>query len=151
MLFIEIFFVMDDYIVENQRIRSALEYMKKTGIIQFNQDLAAALGVDKYRINYITKDGGGKFTAPEINLLKQNYPQINWDFVITGQGTMLAEDNSIKLVAERALIYGKKPDLDQVLSEIITGSSILPVAEQLKIARNEIVRLQQKIIALIKL
>jgi hypothetical protein len=143
---------MENYSTENQRIRTALDQLKKLGLIQYNHDLSTTLGIDKNRINYLTKDGGGKFTAPEINLLQQNYPQINWDFVVTGQGSLLPEkETNPSLVADRAMIYGKKPELDQLLSEIITGSSKLSIEEQLKIARNEIVRLQQKIIALIKL
>jgi hypothetical protein len=136
---------------ENERFTRALDFLLGNNILHYAKDMADMLSVNKDRIKYLRKENGGTLTSEEMQLLKTNYPVINWLWVKMGDGSMLTEDEPITLVAERALIYGKKPDLDQVLSEIITGSSILPVADQLKIARNEIVRLQQKIIALIKL
>lgn len=129
----------------NQRFKQALEKLKELKIIQFNQDIADVLDTDKHRIAYLAKDNGGKLTYDELKLLEKKYPNINWDYVNSGTGSLLNSSDHL-MTKESEMLYRKNPDQEKALREIIAGNSLLNEAEQKKILINEAVRLQQKIV-----
>lgn len=133
---------------ENQRVKDSIRKLKDLGLIKTNADLADSIGIDINRINYITKKGGGNFTRPEINLLAQKFPQINWEYVFSGEGELLSEEihDGVSLVKESEMIYSKDPDYKRLLNEILLGTSKLSETEQNKILKREVVNLQQKVI-----
>lgn len=140
---------------ENQRFRDSIKFLKSNRLILNDKDFLQQTDWDRNRLSYLKADNGGTLTNDELKILKEKFPQINWMWVKLDEGSMLHEypqpEPPINLVEQRDIIYRKKPELDQLLSEIILGTSTLPLEEQLHIARQELVRLQQKVIDLVKL
>lgn len=128
---------------ENQRLRDVFSHLKELKIIQYNKDIGDIIGADKFRISYLLKDDGGKLSTNELQTLKKEIPQINWDYVTTGEGDI---ENSPTMVREQQMFYGEAPERGQVVQEILNRKSTLPESEQLEILREELIIAQQKML-----
>tara|TARA_R110001599_G_scaffold332511_1_gene547962 strand:+ start:10354 stop:10815 length:462 start_codon:yes stop_codon:yes gene_type:complete len=122
---------------ENQRLKDALDYLKSIGEINAWIDIGDKISADKNRIAYLTKEDGGILKGKETAILKISYPDINWDWVTSGLGEMLTEDNN--MVREGEAEYSLR---EQKIFKILAGTSQLPEGEQLSMLREEFMKLQ---------
>jgi hypothetical protein len=118
---------------EKERFKRAIAHLKNEGQLKFLNELPAILGISEDRISSISKTKGPKIEYAEIRALTANFPNVNWDWVITGEGVML-HDEVQKTINEPPIIYGiGSEDLNKKeieLLKIVTGKSELSCSEQ---------------------
>lgn len=136
----------------NQRLREAIEYLKEIGKISSGKELGLKINADKNRMAYLTKDDGGVLKGDEPAILKNSYPEINWDWVTSGMGEMFFSETTVN---EPEATYAKR---ENAVRDIIARNSKLPQSEQLDIMieehlkqADEIRKLQGKINAALEL
>lgn len=76
---------------ENKRFTELIDYLKECGLISSYVELANMLGTNKASINDI-KQGRKKLSIEIIRGMIFSYPQVNIDWLFTGEGDMLKED-----------------------------------------------------------
>ncbi|WP_421977872.1 hypothetical protein [Roseivirga seohaensis] len=128
---------------DTERFKKAIEYLLTEGFMKFKTDLKAILGIDAGRMTSLTRTKASKPQPREIALLRKKFPQINWDWVSTGNGEMLASEN---IVNEPEAVYGSKEWKKDELNRIVAGSSAIPIEERETILIAEVQRLQQIIV-----
>lgn len=80
---------MEDSTIRLERLRTAIDYLKKTGKVHKQQDIADALGMTKGRISEALKGNTGKFTDGFLHRFAAAYKgYISEDWLLTGQGRM---------------------------------------------------------------
>lgn len=128
---------------DTERFKKAIEYLLTEGFLKFKTDLKAILGIDAGRMTSLTRTKATKPQPREIALLRKKFPQINWDWVSTGNGEMLASEN---IANEPEAVYGSNEWKKEELKRIVAGTSTTPIEEREQLLIAELQRLQQIII-----
>jgi len=126
------------------RFNDSISFLKKEGKIKFAKDLILILGVNHDRVRSLAKTNGAKLDPKEVIVLKNKFPSVNWDYVVTGEGSMLSTDNPA-MVQEPTAIYQSKEWTKAELNKIISGKSILPQQEQMELLVEEVLHLRGRI------
>lgn len=133
------------------RLNKAFEHLKKIGKIASKKEFGKVFGADKFRIHYLTKDGGGQLKGEEPALLKKHYPEVNWDWVTSGEGEMLSPPDRIIVMEEPEQLFHKFLGNEEEFRKILSGKSQLPVEVRESILIDEILKLQQRMTQAVEL
>lgn len=129
---------------ENQRFNTVINFLLNQKKFLYIKDIASIMGVNEDRIRYLRKENGGQLSSKELKVLSEKIPDIDWMWVKLGEGSMLATDNIAK---EDAEMYAHKVDCkEDALAKILSGESCLPIEEQNKLLRREVLKLKDRII-----
>ncbi len=80
---------MEDSTIRLERLRSAIDYLKRVGMVHKQQDIADTLGMTKGRISDALKGMTGKFTDGFLRRFARAYKDhISETWLLTGQGRM---------------------------------------------------------------
>ena len=80
---------MEDSTIKLERLRSAIDYLKRVGMVHKQQDIADTLGMTKGRISDALKGMTGKFTDGFLRRFAAAYKEhISEAWLLTGQGRM---------------------------------------------------------------
>lgn len=80
---------MEDSTIKLERLRSAIDYLKRVGMVHKQQDIADTLGMTKGRISDALKGMTGKFTDGFLRRFARAYKEhISEAWLLTGQGRM---------------------------------------------------------------
>ncbi len=80
---------MEDSTIKLERLRSAIDYLKRVGMVHKQQDIADTLGMTKGRISDALKGMTGKFTDGFLRRFAAAYKNyISEAWLLTGQGRM---------------------------------------------------------------
>lgn len=138
----------------NQRFKEVIEYLVSVGKITRQQDIASFMSnevnqePDKHRVSYLVKDGGGKIRMAEYTSLKENIPEINWEWVASGKGKMLVRD--LHVAAGPQGRYGNLTEDEKEIEIrlILTGRSELSETEQLELLKEDNLKLKDRLMKL---
>lgn len=80
---------MEDSTIKLERLRSAIDYLKRVGMVHKQQDIADTLGMTKGRISDAMKGMTGKFTDGFLRRFAAAYrSHISEAWLLTGEGRM---------------------------------------------------------------
>ena len=80
---------MEDSTIKLERLRSAIDYLKRVGMVHKQQDIADTLGMTKGRISDALKGMTGKFTDGFLRRFAAAYKNhISEAWLLTGEGRM---------------------------------------------------------------
>ena len=95
--------------------RRVLEFLNHSG--QSKSDFAKQLGVSPSVISHVSS-GRNKVGLDLVQKMIASYPSLSANWLLSGAGTMFAEDNSEALHALELEIQSLKADFDKVVGEI---------------------------------
>ncbi len=79
------------------RMHKSIEYLKDSGRLHKQQDIADALGMGKARVSEALKGKEGKFTEYFLQCFARAYSDyINEDWLLTGEGEMAKPSNEMR-------------------------------------------------------
>lgn len=101
---------------DNQRLFDVFEHLKKEGKIKTYVELAEILGTNAAGINDLRTEKK-KVSVSTLKIMKNSYPELNSEWLLTGKGSMLAQandpvDNSRLLYLEQRI-----KDLEDALND----------------------------------
>ncbi|NVJ48105.1 MAG: hypothetical protein HWE07_13300 [Cytophagia bacterium] len=124
---------------QNQRFTEAKIYLTKTDRYPSDKEFAESVDMKPDRIKYIKN---GKAIKPQEKLrLNEIYPDVNWEYVDTGLGSLLVADSN--KVEDPETVYLSKAWKKAEILKIKSKASALPLEEQVDILVERLNEVEQ--------
>ena len=102
----------------NQRYKKALEWLLNQQVVRSKQHFFDQLNWTRNKSYNLERGDNAQLLGIDLLLLKKEFPQINWDWVVTGDGEMLTGTKTV--VNEAPQIYGIDPaNMNEKEAEIL--------------------------------
>ena len=100
---------------DNERFFKFFDYLKESGKLATQVELAAILGTNKAGINDL-KSGKKKVTVEHLKSMKKSYPELNFDWMLLEEGDMITSEGEKHIETNKEFLL--KTDSRQELQRV---------------------------------